>query len=97
MAGKIIVACGSGVATSQTVAAKVNRMLRDANIAAVVEAVPLKDVDLYLKDACAYITIIKEQGKVYPVPVLNGIPFLTGVGMKAEFNKLVEAINAGRD
>lgn len=95
MPKKVIVACGSGVATSQTVASKVNRMLKEKGVDAKVEAVDLKSVDRHLKDACAYITIIKEKNKTYDVPVINGIAFLTGVGQKAEFDKLVKAINNG--
>ncbi|MDD6601638.1 MAG: PTS galactitol transporter subunit IIB, partial [Parafannyhessea umbonata] len=44
MAVKVIVACGSGVATSQTVASKVNRLLAADKIDAKVEAVDLKSV-----------------------------------------------------
>ena len=36
---QIVVACGSGVATSQTVASKVNRLLKENNIPAEVLAV----------------------------------------------------------
>ena len=32
--------------------------------------------------------------KEYPIPVINGIAFLTGVGQDAEFKKLVDAVNA---
>ena len=35
---RVIVACGSGVATSQTVASKVNRLLKERKVDAVVEA-----------------------------------------------------------
>ena len=73
---KVIVACGSGVATSQTVASKVNRLLKEKNVDAKVEAVDLKSVDRYLVDAAAYITITKVT-KEYPIPVINGIAFLT--------------------
>ena len=38
---KVIVACGSGVATSQTVASKVNRLLKEKNVDAKVETVTL--------------------------------------------------------
>lgn len=92
---KVIVACGSGVATSQTVASKVNRLLKDRKVDAQVEAVDLKSVDRYLVDACAYITITKVT-KEYNVPVINGIAFLTGVGQDKEFEKLVEAINKAK-
>ncbi len=92
---KVIVACGSGVATSQTVASKVNRLLKDKKVDAQVEAVDLKSVDRYLVDACAYITITKVT-KEYNVPVINGIAFLTGVGQDKEFEKLVDAINKAK-
>lgn len=91
MAVRVIVACGSGVATSQTVASKVNRMLKENKVEAAVEAVDLKSVDRYIEGSAAYISIVKNQ-KEYPIPVLNGIAFLTGVGKDKEFKKLVDAI-----
>ena len=51
---KIIVACGSGVATSQTVASKVNRLLKENKVDAQVEAVDLKSVDRYMDSSVAY-------------------------------------------
>lgn len=91
MAIRVIVACGSGVATSQTVASKVNRMLKEKGIDAAVEAVDLKSVDRYMDGSAAYITIVKNS-KEYPIPIINGIAFLTGVGKDKEFEKLVQAI-----
>lgn len=87
---RIIVACGSGVATSQTVASKVNRLLKERKIDAQVEAVDLKSVDRYVGSSVAYITITKIS-KEYPIPVINGIAFLTGVGQEAELQKLIDA------
>lgn len=88
---KVIVACGSGVATSQTVASKVNRMLQKDKIDAEVQAVDLKSVDRYLKDAAAYITIVRDKKK-YDLPVIDGIAFLTGVGQQKQYERLLEAI-----
>ncbi|ERL12972.1 PTS sugar transporter subunit IIB [Olegusella massiliensis] len=85
----IIVACGSGVATSQTVASKVNRMLKKDNIDAQVTAVDLKSVERHLKDAAAYITIVREKNKTYGVPVIDGIAFLTGINQQKEYEKLL--------
>ena len=87
---KIIVACGSGVATSQTVASKVNRLLKENKVDAQVEAVDLKSVDRYMDSSVAHIAITKID-KEYPIPVINGIAFLTGVGQDAELKKLIEA------
>ena len=50
---QIVVACGSGVATSQTVASKVNRLLKENNIPAEVLAVDIKSVDRYIAGSCA--------------------------------------------
>ncbi|MCL3777188.1 MULTISPECIES: PTS sugar transporter subunit IIB [unclassified Actinomyces] len=93
MSAKVIVACGSGVATSQTVASKVARLLKEAKVDADVEAVDLKSVDRHLTGAAAYITIVREN-KQRTVPVINGIAFLTGMGQDAELAKLIEAIKA---
>ena len=78
---KVVVACGSGVATSQTVASKVNRMLKADGVDAQVEAVDLKSVERHLKGAAAY-----------GLPQINGIAFLTGMNQKAEYQKLIDAI-----
>ncbi|EOH93867.1 PTS sugar transporter subunit IIB [Enterococcus pallens] len=86
---RVIVACGSGVATSQTVASKVSRLLKDRGVDAYVEAVDLKSVDRYMDSSVAYITITKTT-KEYPIPVINGIAFLTGMGQEAELQKLIE-------
>ena len=92
MAAKIIVACGSGVATSQTVASKVNRLLQDRGVDATVEAVDIKELKQHLRNADAYISMVQTE-ESYPVPVLNGVAFLTGMGQDAELDKLIEIIN----
>jgi len=93
MSAKVIVACGSGVATSQTVASKVNRLLKEAKVDAEVNAVDLKSVDRHLAGAAAYITIVRENTH-RDLPVINGIAFLTGMGQDEEFQKLLDAIAA---
>lgn len=86
---RIIVACGSGVATSQTVASKVSRLLKEKKVNAYVEAVDLKSVERHMDSSVAYITITKTT-KEYPIPVINGIAFLTGMGQDAELQKLID-------
>jgi len=87
---RVIVACGSGVATSQTVASKVNRLLKENKIDARVDVVDLKSIDRHIDSSVAYIAITKVT-KEYPIPVINGIAFLTGVNQDAELKKLIEA------
>ena len=88
---KIIVACGSGVATSQTVASKIEKLLKQKNIPAKIEAVDIKSLKHHVKDADAYVSIVKTK-EDYGIPVFNGIAFLTGVGQDQELAKIIELI-----
>lgn len=89
---RVIVACGSGVATSQMVASKVARLLKERRVNANVEAVDIKSIETHVKQCDVYIAITAPT-KEYKVPVLNGIAFLTGIKMEEELNKLIEIIN----
>ncbi|MFP7171365.1 PTS sugar transporter subunit IIB [Terribacillus sp. 7520-G] len=89
----VIVACGSGVATSQTVASKVKKILNENGVKANVEAVDIKSLDQYIKTSHVYIAITKAK-KHYDIPTLNGIAFLTGMGMKEETEKLISLLKS---
>lgn len=91
---RVVVACGSGVATSQTVASKVETMLDDAGVACQVEAVDMKSLESIIDQVDVYITIVPGS-KSYDVATINGIPFLTGMGMEEEFEKLLEVLKEG--
>ncbi|SDI93058.1 PTS sugar transporter subunit IIB [Alteribacillus bidgolensis] len=88
---RVIVACGSGVATSQTVASKVQKILNENRIKANVEAVDIKSLDQYIPQSDVYIAITKGS-KDYNIPTLNGIAFLTGMGMEEETNQLISLL-----
>ncbi|GIN62621.1 PTS galactitol transporter subunit IIB [Robertmurraya siralis] len=88
---KVIVACGSGVATSQTVASKVAKLLKEKNVKAEVEAIDIKSLDRFIKTCDVYVALTNPQ-KDYGVPVVQGIPFLTGMGMEQELEKLINAL-----
>lgn len=88
---KIVVACGSGIATSQTVASKINSMLEDEGIAVTVEAVDIKALESIISTVDIYVTIVPGS-ETYDKPTINGIKFLTGMGIEEEFEKLKEYI-----
>lgn len=93
---KIITACGGGIATSATVATKINSRLKDAHLGnkAHCEAVDIKSLDQYLPTADLYVSITPVRGKVVDAscPVINGMPLLTGVGADACFDKIVQTL-----
>ncbi|WP_418963730.1 PTS sugar transporter subunit IIB [Cetobacterium sp.] len=88
---KIIVACGSGVATSQTVASKVERLLKAKGLNVKVEAVDIKSISMHLKTSDVYISIVPLKQEL-SIPVISGIPFLTGVDQEKELEKLIDIL-----
>lgn len=91
MASKVVVACGSGVATSEMVAARLGKMLEQASVDAQVVAVELSELESALADAD-----VDVMGTEYAtdVPAVNGVAFLTGMNADAEFKRLLEILGA---
>ena len=90
---KIVVACGSGIATSTTVASVIKEMCAEARIPVQVESIDLKNLSNEIQGADIYVGIvngaeIEKTGAKYGIPAINGIPFLTGMGQEEEFEKL---------
>lgn len=90
---KVVVACGSGIATSTTVAATIKEMCADARIPVQVESIDLKNLSNEIQGADVYVGIVNaaeiaRTGEAYGIPTINGIPFLTGLGADEEFEKL---------
>lgn len=97
MSKKLIVACGSGVATSTTIAEKIKVKFEDDNINYKVEAVDYKSIMNELPSASIYVYIAKPDAEVLTeaerlgVDVFPGIPFLTGMGMAETYEQIVES------
>lgn len=97
MAKKLIVACGSGVATSTTIAEKIKNKFEDDNISYNVEAVDYKSIMNELPSATIYVYIAKpdkevlEEAERLGVDVFPGIPILTGMGADETYAQIVEA------
>lgn len=92
---KIIVACGSGIATSGMVAAKLRNMLEDRGLRgkATVDSVDMKSLDLAIQSADIYISIAQvNPSKSYGIPTFNGVAFLTGVGQDAVLEEIIKAL-----
>ena len=90
---RIIVACGSGVATSQTVASKVEKLLKEKKINAKVEAVDIKSLKTYLKQSDVYISIVPAKEEV-GIPVLSGIQQHSLFYFHVKMEKLIKIINS---
>lgn len=90
---RIYVACGSGVATSQTVASKISSLVEEDGLPATVEAVDIKSLESIIDQCDIYVSIVGAALSVNK-PTINGLAFLTGMGMDEEYEKLKGFINA---
>lgn len=92
----IIVACGGGIATSATVATKINDRLRELRLSskAKVEAVDIKSLDTHVSTADLYVSItpMAKKTKEYSIPTVNGITFLTGVGADETMEEIIRLL-----
>ncbi|MGI6258543.1 MAG: PTS sugar transporter subunit IIB [Anaerolineaceae bacterium] len=91
MARKIIlVACGSGVATSETAAYKVRKIAEERKWNVEVRVVDFRKLKSVASQAHVLVHIAPNDPTDYGVPKINGVPFLTGFGL----DKVVEELEA---
>ena len=92
MAAKIVVACGSGVATSEMVAIKLRRLLAERGADAEVVAVDVAHVDEALEGAAAFVPVVKPE-REYDIPTVSGVAFLTGMNQDKELDRLLTLLS----
>ncbi|MBC7232093.1 MAG: PTS sugar transporter subunit IIB [Chloroflexi bacterium] len=89
-AKRILIVCGTAIATSTVVAMKVEELLKKHGIRAEIrrcmtsEALTAsKDVDLI---------VATTQVPAVDVPVISGIPFITGIGTDRVEKEIIDAL-----
>ena len=88
---KVLVACGSGIATSTLIMDKLKNGLKERNIEIELEQCKISEAKNYIEDL--KLDIIVLNGPVnskYEIPAFSGVSFLTGVGE----DKLLDKIEA---
>lgn len=98
MKQRLIVACGSGVATSQTIASKIQSKFEEDGIDFPVDAVDYKSIAGELPSTGIYVYVaqpdeeVLEQAEELGVKVFPGVPFITGMGMDDIYEQIVTAV-----
>ena len=92
---KIIIACGSGVATSTLIASKVEDLLKKNGLKAQVIQCSLTEVDGYLDGADLVVTAMgRLKVSRDDVPVVVALNYITGMGAEetdAEIERILLA------
>jgi len=90
---RIIVACGSGVASSQLSANRIKDLLPKFGMKNIqVDVVDFKTAKQHAEHADLFVNISPHGDTKYPCPMVSGIPFMTGFGMEeamAEIKKIL--------
>jgi PTS system galactitol-specific IIB component len=84
---KIVVACGTAIATSTHVAIKVKELLEERGLKAHTIQCRVTEVPSLAPDADIVISTAQVPYDIR-VPVVDGIPFLTGIGVKEVIDKI---------
>lgn len=95
MAGKpktILVACGTGIATSTVVANLVEEALRDRGFNVRVQQCKVAEVPSHVDGVDLILTTTQLSGN-YGVPIIKTLAFLTGIGKEDAIKQIVDALN----
>ena len=88
---KVIVACGTGIATSTVVCVKIKEALAKANVQA--EIVQCKVAEIESKMAGADLIVTTTSYSNDKIPVIRALSFLTGIGMEQDIQKIVDIVS----
>jgi len=90
---KILVACGTGIATSTMAAKKLEAALEARGLGKEVSINQCKVAELPFKaNEYDLIVVTSRVAQDIKVPVVQGLPFLTGVGMDKTVDEIVEKL-----
>lgn len=92
MKHRILVACGTGAATSTHVATRIREELGSKGLEVVTTQCRIQDIGVNLTGIDLIVTTSRVE-KSYDVPLFNGIPILTGMGAEQLYNKIMKALN----
>lgn len=91
MSHRILVACGSGIATSTHVATVLKERLAERGHEVSTTQCRIQDLRSYLA-GIDVIVVTSALESDLGIPVINGVPFLTGIGAGAALDSVEDAI-----
>ncbi len=92
MAVNIVVACGSGIATSTVVELRLREIVEEAKIEADIKKVTINDLEGLVWDADLIVVTSKYTSDNLKIKVLSGTSLLTGIGEESFIETFVDSI-----
>jgi len=87
----IIIACGTGIATSTVATGKVKKLCKENNIDFEIKQCKISEVKSYADDADLLVTTTITN-KNYDFPVINAQSFLTGIKEDETLQEILDAL-----
>ena len=88
---RIAVICGASIVTSTIIADKLKRLLDEQNVKAEISKGLTSEADELAKNADLIVTTAFLRTD-YGIPVVNGVPFLTGAGVEKTIEQILEIL-----
>lgn len=92
MKRKVIVACGGAVATSTMAAEEIKELCEENGIALEIVQCRVNEIETYMDGADLICTTARVDRKFGDIPVVHGMPFISGVGIDALREKILTAL-----
>lgn len=89
MKHKVIVACGGAVATSTLAAEEIKELCHEHNIDIDLIQCRVTEIETYMDDAALICTTARVDRTFGDIPLVNGLPFVSGVGIDALKQKIL--------
>ena len=89
---KILVACGTGIATSTVVADKIKEICKKEGIDAIITPCKLLDVQSIVSDYELLVTTGTFDVSEMNVHIISAISLLTGIGEEETLNNIVKTL-----
>lgn len=90
----VLIACGTGIATSTVVNSAVQKIAKEHNLDINMIQCKMMEVPGYADRADLLITTIVVDKDQYKFPVIDGRPFLTGIGKDKAIAKIIEELKS---
>ena len=93
---KILVACGTAIATSTVVARKIEEKLSERGIKVFIDQCKASEVPSKVEgyDLVVTTTSVSDTGGV---PVIQTLSFITGIGIDEDIKKIISALGLNND
>lgn len=92
MKRKVIVACGGAVATSTMAAEEIKELCEENGITVEIVQCRVNEIETYMDGADLICTTARVDRKFGDIPVVHGMPFISGVGIDALREKILTAL-----